>query len=428
MAKIRVLIADDNDETRDGTRRLLEYEDDITIVEFAENGQDAIDKVRELKPDVVLMDINMPVMDGITATQRIKGELPRTQIIVVSVQDDGHYVVEAMRAGAADFVAKPISSDDLSAAIRRVFNNRPAEATAAAAPAGAAQTPSIPGRDTLVPEKNGKVIAVLGPKGGVGKTTVAVNLAVGLNQSVPGSEVIAVDGNIYFGDVGVFLNTRGQYNITDLAALADTPEEFDRQQIDTIVLSHESGVKLLVAPPNPGSAAQIGVQRLSSMLSFLKKNFDYVVVDTATTFDDVLVAVLQTADLVVLLAEPTMPALKDARIMLGELAGVEFDSQRVLLVVNKVGRNVRITPEQITNFLRLPVSVQIPADPTADEALNRGLPLVLLDAHRAPSVRPLTEVVRLVHERVSATPQIKEIEPEPESRGRGGLFGVLRGN
>src|SRR5678816_2532258 len=117
--KIRVLIVDDNDDTRDGTRRLLEYEDNIEIVGFADNGQSAVDQARELKPWVILMDINMPVMDGLTATEIIKGELPSTQIIVVSVQDDAHYMRQAFQKGAFDFVAKPITSAELAHAIER---------------------------------------------------------------------------------------------------------------------------------------------------------------------------------------------------------------------------------------------------------------------------------------------------------------------
>src|SRR5574341_1243675 len=104
--KIKVLIVDDNETTRDGTRRLLEYEDAVEIVGYAEDGVEAIERVKDLNPDVVLMDINMPRMTGIEATQRLQVEAPRTQVIVVSVQDDAHYLKEAFRAGAVDFVAR----------------------------------------------------------------------------------------------------------------------------------------------------------------------------------------------------------------------------------------------------------------------------------------------------------------------------------
>ena len=179
--KIKVLIVDDNDETRDGTQRLLEYEDNIEILGFAENGMVAIEQVKELNPDVVLMDINMPVMDGLTATQRLQREAPRARVIIVSVQDDAHYLKEAFRAGAVDFVSKPITSSELAQAIERAYEKAPP--TPAPAPSRE-RAPERPSSDGSAPRIQGSIISVVGPKGGVGKTTVAVNLAVMLAQSM----------------------------------------------------------------------------------------------------------------------------------------------------------------------------------------------------------------------------------------------------
>src|SRR5258705_9511171 len=119
--KIKILIVDDNESTREGTSRLLEYEDNIEIVGFAENGLEAIDRVKELQPHVVLMDINMPQMNGIEATAQISQIAPRTKVIMVSVQDDSQYLKQAFRAGAVDFVAKPITSAELAQAIERAY-------------------------------------------------------------------------------------------------------------------------------------------------------------------------------------------------------------------------------------------------------------------------------------------------------------------
>lgn len=428
MKKIQVLIVDDNQDTRDGTRRLLEYEDDIEIVDFAENGAIAIDKVRELQPEVILMDINMPVMDGITATQQIQSEFPRVQIIVVSVQDDTNYMREAIRAGAVDFVAKPISADELAEAIRRAYAKIPAENASVPQPASSGRSPKITGYEQQTRQvKNGRVITVLGPKGGVGKTTLAVNLGIGLIRSDPDKDVLIIDGNSYFGDVGVFLNTRGQYSLIDMAVMAEVPEEIDSQSVDTILVSHESGVKLLVSPSSPAEGSQVSMSAMLNMLEYLRKRFDYIVVDTSTTFDDVLAAAIQDADRIIMVSAPTMPALKDTRVMYSELVGFDYDLDRVVLVLNMYDPEGRITTEQITKFLRRPVAVEVPYDPTVNEALNRGVPLVQLDARRVPSVRPILELVhstREAFERVDVP-----AEPEAESKQRrGGLFGVLRGD
>lgn len=422
--RIRVLIVDDNDETRDGTRRLLEYEDDIEVVDYAENGLVAIEKVRELNPDVVLMDINMPVMDGLTATQRLRAEFPRTQIVIVTVQDDAHYMRQALRAGVADFVAKPVGADDLADAIRRAYSKIPSEPVAP--PAGvSAPAPVVPGYGRGQPQAAGRVITVLGLKGGVGKTTIAVNLGVALARTNPDKKVLIIDTNLYFGDVAVFLNTRGQYNVTSMLNMAESPEDIDPTVADTVVLPHESGVKLLIAPSTPSDVSPpTSVSPLINMVNYLKTRFDYIVVDTATTFDNMLAGAIQVADRFLIITTATMPAVKDARLMLNELRSNGYSLDQVILVVNQFERTSRITPEQIANYLKCSTTHVIPFDPTANEALNRGIPLVVSDPRRSAAVRPLMELAGVVHQSFEITEAERLASSEQR---RGGLFRALRG-
>ncbi|HEC22335.1 MAG TPA: CobQ/CobB/MinD/ParA nucleotide binding domain-containing protein [Chloroflexi bacterium] len=420
--RIKVLIVDDNEETRDGTQRLLEYEDNIEIVGFAENGLVAIEQVKELDPDVVLMDINMPVMDGLTATQQLKHEAPRTQVIIVSVQDDAHYLKEAFRAGAADFVAKPITSAELAQAIERAYQRIPE--TPVRPEAGPAPAPP-PGYQVPRPLHQGHVIGVLGPKGGVGKTLVAVNLGVGMAQAARDKKVLIVDGNLFFGDIGVFLNTRGQYSVADVAVMTGEPEGLDAESLEGVVVPHESGVKLLVAPPNPADVPSVSSEMMVKLFNFLKTQYDYVIVDTAPSFDDVLVAAIRAADRLVVVTTPTMPALKDTRILFSELAAAEYEMEHILLLLNQVAANNRITAEQIGNFLGRPVALEIPLDPLADETVNRGAPLIKQDARRAPAVRPLAELVQMVRQSIEAVPEAAEETLSEESHPKRGLFGLL---
>ncbi len=105
--KIRVIIVDDIAETRENIRKLLQFESDVEVVGVARTGREGCDLARESRPDVVLMDINMPDMDGITATETIRRSLPFAQIIILSVQSDPSYMRRAMVAGAHDFITKP---------------------------------------------------------------------------------------------------------------------------------------------------------------------------------------------------------------------------------------------------------------------------------------------------------------------------------
>ncbi len=395
--KIRVLIVDDNEETRYGTQRLLEMEDDrIEIVGIAENGLQAIELARELHPHVVLMDINMPVMDGLQATARINQELPRVQVVIVSVQDDPNYMRQAIRAGATDFVAKPISADELAAAIERAYQKIPPEV-----PAG--MPGIIPGMEGQLPgypyprRAEGHIIGVLGPKGGIGKTTVAVNLGVALARSMKDKRVLLIDGNVTYGDVAVFLNTRGQYSVVDLAIMLEDSEQADDQVLEGTIASHDSGLKLLVAPASP-TDTPVDAGLFGTMLDFLKREFDYIIVDTATTIDNMMVATIRRADRLIMLTHPTMPALKNARLMFAELRGAEYPFEHLMLVMNRVPKNNRITAAQIGQYLGQKVVLEIPDDPAADEALNRGVPLVTLDPRRVISVQPLLNLSQMLRD------------------------------
>lgn len=422
--KIKILIVDDNENTREGTSRLLEYEDNIEIVGFAENGAVAVERVRELLPHVVLMDINMPVMNGIDATQQIQQIAPRTKVIMVSVQDDSQYLKQAFRAGAVDFVAKPITSAELAQAIERAYSSIQSEPAPAPQQTTTSQ-PATGGWSPMTPlaSRDGFVIGVIGYKGGMGKTTIAVNLALGLARA--GKKTVLVDGNLLFGDVSVFLNTRGQHNVVDIARLAAEPEQFDPEILSTVLVSHESGLKLLVAPANPNESEPVSSEAFVNLLIFLKRDFEYVVVDTysSTGFDGVLSAVIQSADKLVILTTPTMPALKDARILLTELSSFEGALDKVMVILNQIDRTSRITPEQITNFLKQPIAVMVPFDNAAIEAVNQGIGLITLDGHRVPSVKPLTDMVQLIRNGAEAGDQQAMAEQQPAPR-RSGLFGL----
>jgi DNA-binding NarL/FixJ family response regulator len=120
MQKIRVLIVDDHTIVRDGISALLEITGDIEVVGEAENGLEALKMVRELLPDVVLMDVSMPVMDGLESTRRINKELPKIKVLVLTQHDDKEYVFPVIEAGASGFISKVAASSELVAGIRAV--------------------------------------------------------------------------------------------------------------------------------------------------------------------------------------------------------------------------------------------------------------------------------------------------------------------
>lgn len=120
MTKIKVLVADDHPVVREGLRTMLETEDDIEVVGQAEDGVDLVQKARELKPDVILVDLQMPRLSGVEAIRRIKAEKPDTNIIILTTYDYDEYIFDGISAGARGYLLKAIPREDLFNAIRTV--------------------------------------------------------------------------------------------------------------------------------------------------------------------------------------------------------------------------------------------------------------------------------------------------------------------
>lgn len=390
--KIRVIIVDDIVETRENIRKLLQFENDVEVIGVARTGREGIELAKETKPDVVLMDINMPDIDGITATESIQRLVPFTKIIILSVQSDPNYMRRAMLAGARDFLAKPPSVDELTAAIRRQ-GTLSHEERAKAAASFSLQTPGGGQVSSLPVGFYGKIIVVYSPKGGTGCTTTATNLAVSLhNDETP---VILVDGNLQFGDVAIFLNQQSKFSIADLAPLAD---ELDLEIVEGVVTKHNaSGVKVLPSPIRPEHAENVTGEQFGKVLKFLCGMFFYIVVDTSSALTDITLAAIDASDILVLLTTQDIPSLKSVRLFLDLTDAFGIDRNRILLTMNRFDKRIGITPEKVSENIKQEIVAVIPLDErVVVPSINRGLPLILGDKSKpvARSFLALTESVR----------------------------------
>lgn len=370
--RIRVLIVDDIPETRENLKKMLYFESDMEIVGTASSGDEAIELSKQARPHVVLMDINMPGVDGISASEAITRAVPQAQVVMMSVQSEADYLRRSMLAGARDFLTKPFTMDELISTVRRVY-----ELHAKPAAAMPALQAAVPAATTYHPEHLGKVVSVYSPKGGVGCTTLAVNLATMMCQLEPDARIALVDASLQFGDVGVLLNLRATRSVVDLA---DNIDHLDGELLEgALLMDDRSGLKALLAPPKPEMAELVTIETMRRAIELMKRSFDYLVIDMGKRLQDLELSLFELADRVVLVIVPDLPAIKDARHFFEVMEALEHAEGKMLLVLNKADSNVGITTSAIENHLRHKLFAEIPRENRIVlHSVNHGIPYVLI--------------------------------------------------
>jgi len=364
MSKIRVIIVDDVQDTRESVRRLLEFEEDIEVIGEAGGGSEALSIAEKIKPDIIVMDINMPEMNGIRTTELMRERVPEADIIIMSVQSEQDYLRRAMLAGARDYIVKPFSGGELSNAIMRVYTNKKPHAV-------------VPQQ---VAKRKSKTITFFSTKGGVGKTVIATNVAVALAKKTS-SKVLFVDLDLQFGDGAVFLNTIPKRTIADIAQGGQLRDE----EIQACTTVHESGLDFLAAPMRPEHAEMVHIEAVKQIMAYAKKTYDFVIIDTQNRFEDISLLALDEADEIWLVVSMDLPTLKNSKLCLELMTHLGFFN-KVKIVLNRSGADVGLEDRDIQETLGMATSFKIPSDGKAViGALNMGKPFVTEYPHSKAS-------------------------------------------
>jgi pilus assembly protein CpaE len=368
---IKVLIVDDIPETRDHLTKLLGFEQEVDVAGTAGSGEEAVQLAMDLRPDVIVMDINMPGMDGVAAAEVINQRLPSTPIIMMSVHGEAESLRRAMLAGAREFLVKPFSGDEFAASIKAVYERELARHTQLAATMPAVATPTGAASDDI---EDHQVIAIFSPKGGAGRTTIATNLALAL-QKETGTRVCLVDANLQFGDVGVLLNLNPKNRSVIDAVEGGEP---DADIIDSVVVDHSTGIRVLLAPPSPEGADLVTAAYLRKIIDRLRATHDYVVVDLPAALTDHSLAVMDAADTIVVLSALEITTIKNVRLFLEVADQLEYDRGKIRLVINRADASQGIRIGDVEASIRRPIDGSIVSDGRlAVLAVNRGVPFVV---------------------------------------------------
>jgi pilus assembly protein CpaE len=358
---IDVLIVDDVAETRQNVRTLLSFEPGIRVVGEAANGREAVALAKRLRPSVILMDINMPVADGIEATEIISRELPSSSVVIMSVQGEYEYLRKAMAAGARDYLVKPFTAEELIQSVRNIGRKY---SSVAPAPWGSGHSSQLSPR--------GKIVTVFSTKGGIGKTCIAANLAVALRQCTD-HKVCAIDLDLQFGDMAVLLDLQPSRTLADLAR----EETMDSSSVLSCMLRHESGVELLAAPVRPEQAEIIAGKHVDAVLRYLRESYDYVVVDTPQSFQDPLLAALDLSDVIVLVVTLEVPTIKSVKLCMEVMDSLRYPPEKTVLVLNRSSRQIGVRIADLESALGRKVDFHIPSDGRlVIPSVNSGVPFV----------------------------------------------------
>ncbi len=422
---IRVILVDDIPEAREGLRKLLAFESDIEVVGSGSTGREGLDLAIRTQPDIILMDINMPDMDGINATEQISKAVPTAAVVMMSVHKDSAYLRRAMLAGARDFLEKPISGEELYSTIRKVYqlNANVREQYRQGGAAAATERAKAATSGSTVNKRAGHVVAVYSPQGGVGKTTIATNIAAGLMRE--DTRVLLIDCDFEFGDLAVFLYLQSNLSVIDLAKAV---EELDLDLIENVLMTHASGLRVLLSPVHLDDVDETNMltpEVFERIVQQLAGNFDFTILDMRVRLDRLAAKLFGLADRIILVGTPTLPTVKSCRQVLEVLDG-EFGPEKTIFVMNRITdprEKIGISLEDIERSLKRQIEARIPLDEkTMIGAVNQGVPVIAKARGKSPAkeIAELAELVRRSVQGDGDSPSMQATSTGKQERSRFG--------
>jgi pilus assembly protein CpaE len=317
----------------------------------------AVDRADELIPHVIFVDDELGGRDSVPLIRRLVASVTVATVLALVREDATRQAAQAVLAGARGFATKPLVDSDVIATLRHVM-------------APGRELPEEPSPPTT----ESRIVVLCAPKGGTGRTTLAINLATAIRQLTE-EPVALVDADYAAPAVDVALNVDSGRDISDLLPRL---ARLDEQLVAAVLRDHASGMKVLLAPPPADLSMRISLPQVQLILTVLMRMFRWVVVDLGLPLDETAFAFLDSADRIIVSALPEMVGLRNTRLVLEELREQGYPAGKVSLVLNRADMKGGVPKRDIANHLNVGFDHSVPDDqPLATHSINRGVPMVI---------------------------------------------------
>jgi pilus assembly protein CpaE len=365
---LRLAIVDPNDSSRNLLKNMLLSMDFVWLEAECSRFEFFADVVNQTNPDIGIVAIDSDREKGLKLMETLHATHPKCGILVISTSTDGQVILQAMRAGAKEFLSSPVKVEDMVSALERVGHR-------------------VSGVDGKA--RSSSVIALCGSTGGAGTTSLSVNLACTLAKN-PQNTVVLVDLDLALGDADVFLDTIPDYTLVDVS---QNISRLDFTLLKRSLTKHSSGLYLLPRPMQLQDVPLIKPEDLHRVLGLLKASFSHVVLDLSKSYTPVDLVALKAANHVLLMTQLDLPSLRNVVRLMMSFEDVEGLKEKVKIVVNRVGLEAgSISLKKAQESMGQEIYWQLPNDyRTMAEVRNNGVPLV----EQAPNARITQAVVSL---------------------------------
>jgi pilus assembly protein CpaE len=356
LTENNLLVIEEDDDFIDEAKRLFDGG-----LPTARSISDALTAIEGGNLRMVILGPSYAKENALDAVRDLRAADPTLISLVVAPEVTANLLRAAMQRGVSDVIEAPLTEEKIAAAISQ-FSSDVLKMQAS--------RPGIP----VVSDgpQTGEIVTVMSAKGGSGKTVTATNLAVLLAQR-PDTTVALVDADLQFGDVCLVLQLEPKFTVVNAAAEL---HRLDEQLINSILTPHHTGLKVLAAPLEPAFADDITTAGLLQILELLKTMFDYVVVDTASLLDELLLSLLEKSDQVLMVVDMDLPSVKNAKLALETLRLLKFPTGKVRLVLNRSNARARLDDKEIEGALKSTIEARIPSDGDVAASVNEGRPVV----------------------------------------------------